>query len=200
MVKTCCFVRSRRSSKKIGGLAVLLSPYGLVYPKIQWLRKSFSQLKWPFWSTMFGQTWSPPNPIQGDGCVGWDSRPFLSSSRHGWPWLSNWLSIKTTMVTWGSPISFQKPRSSLDRLAFRRYRPTILLQRAGKAVFTPEPKFWAHSPASLVVARKCCVLTYVVGQKYMDQNLKKIVIKVPGTLHVDIGGLLSALWHAQWFP
>ena len=37
------------------------------------------------------------------------------------------------------------------------------------------------------------MLTYVVGQKYMDQNLKKIVIKVPGTLHVDIGGLLSAL-------
>ena len=27
----------------------------------------------------------------------------------------------------------------------------------------------------------------------MDQNLEKMVIQVPGTLQVDIGGLLSAL-------
>ena len=60
----------------------------------------------------------------------------------------------------------------------------FLLLFNGKAVFTPEPKFWAHSPASLVVTANYCVLTYIVGHKYMNHNLKKIVTTIQGTLYI----------------
>ena len=51
---------------------------GLSTPKSSGWESHCPQLKWPFWSTMFGQTSSPTQP-QGDGCVGSD--PALTA----WP-------------------------------------------------------------------------------------------------------------------